>query len=223
VHRVVLDTSVFVSSLLVKEGVPARILGAWRDRHFLLVSSRQIIAEIRSTLSYPRIRAKYPVTDEDVDALVELVEKEAVLAPAATDVSDSGVRDPDDAHVLAAAADVDADALVTSDDDLLVLGSYRGTPILKPREFLQTFRLATDEVRYADLLARFTPPPRYLAERPLVEYGAASPKPKRGRKKAAAAASASGASSAPRDEPGEAEEMGGEAPCQLARFWDVEG
>ena len=221
-HRVVLDTSVFVSSLLVKEGVPARILGAWRDRHFLLVSSRRIIAEIRSTLSYARIRAKYPITDEDVEALVELVEKEAVLAPAASDVSDSGVRDPDDAHVLAAAADVGADALVTSDDDLLVLGSYRGTPILKPREFLETFRLATDEVRYADLLARFTPPPRYLAERPLVEYGAAAPmpKPRRGRKKASASAPSSGAGEATT---AEAEEMGGEAPCQLARFWDVEG
>ena len=215
VHRVVLDTSVFVSALLVKEGVPARILGAWRDRHFLLVSSRQIIGEIRSTLSYPRIRAKYPITDEDVEALVELVEKEAVLAPATSDVSDAGVRDPDDAHVLAAAADVEADALVTSDDDLLVLGSYRGTPILKPRQFLETFRLATDEVRYADLLSRFTPPPRYLAERPLVEYGAATKK---------VAASASGApADANDDEPAEIEEMGGEAPCQLARFWDVEG
>ena len=52
--KAVLDTNVFASSLLVKAGVPAQVLNAWRKRRYLLVTSPAIIAEIRATLSYPR-------------------------------------------------------------------------------------------------------------------------------------------------------------------------
>jgi putative PIN family toxin of toxin-antitoxin system len=65
--HVVLDTNQFVSSVLVRQGLPARVLDAWRRREFLLVTSPSIIAEIRSTLNYSRIRRKYPLTDDDVD------------------------------------------------------------------------------------------------------------------------------------------------------------
>ncbi len=45
-------------------------------------------------------------------------------------------RDPNDYIILAAAADAEADVLVTSDQDLLVLGPFRSTLILTPRQFL---------------------------------------------------------------------------------------
>lgn len=60
--RVVLDTNVFVSSLLVKEGLPAQVLNAWRERQYLLVISPPLIAEIQAVLKYPRIRRKYNLT-----------------------------------------------------------------------------------------------------------------------------------------------------------------
>ena len=47
--RVVLDTNLFVSALLVKAGQPARALDAWRNRQYLLVISPALIAEIRAT------------------------------------------------------------------------------------------------------------------------------------------------------------------------------
>ena len=50
--KVVLDTNVFVSSLLVKTGLPAQVLDTWRERSYLLIISPAIIAEIRATLSY---------------------------------------------------------------------------------------------------------------------------------------------------------------------------
>jgi len=37
----------------------ARVLDTWRERRCLLVVSPAIVAEIRATLSYPRIRRKY--------------------------------------------------------------------------------------------------------------------------------------------------------------------
>jgi predicted nucleic acid-binding protein len=38
--------------------------------------------------------------------------------------------------ILSAAAEAEAHVLVSSDQDLLVLGSYEGTMILSPRQFL---------------------------------------------------------------------------------------
>lgn len=46
------------------------------------------------------------------------------------------VRDPKDYMILSAAAEAEAHVLVSSDQDLLVLGSYEGTVILTPRQFL---------------------------------------------------------------------------------------
>jgi uncharacterized protein len=46
-------------------------------------------------------------------------------------------RDPDDDHVLAAALAAKADAIVTGDADLLVLGAYQGIRILSVRAFLE--------------------------------------------------------------------------------------
>jgi predicted nucleic acid-binding protein len=58
--RIVLDTNQFVSSVLVRHGLPAQVLDAWKQRQFILIVSPAIMAEIRSTLNYPRIRLKYP-------------------------------------------------------------------------------------------------------------------------------------------------------------------
>jgi putative PIN family toxin of toxin-antitoxin system len=46
-------------------------------------------------------------------------------------------RDPDDDLVLATAVGASATAIVTGDDDLLVLGNYSGIEICTPRRFLE--------------------------------------------------------------------------------------
>ena len=48
-------------------------------------------------------------------------------------------RDPDDDRVLAAALAGEAEAIVTGDGDLLVLGAFEGVEILTPRGFLEHF------------------------------------------------------------------------------------
>ncbi len=49
-------------------------------------------------------------------------------------------RDPEDDWVLATALAGAAEAIVSGDDDLLVLRRYRGVPILSPRQFLERLR-----------------------------------------------------------------------------------
>jgi len=140
--KVVLDTNIFVSSLLVKAGLPAQILDAWRERRYLLIVSPAIIAETRATLDYPRIRRKYAITDEDVEQLVTLLERDALLVPGDADVAGAIPKDPADEMVLACAVDAHADVIVSGDRHLLGLGSYRSIPILTVRQFLK--RLETD-------------------------------------------------------------------------------
>ncbi len=135
--RVVLDTNVFVSSLLVKEGLPAQVLNAWRERWYLLVISPALIAEIQAVLNYPRIRRKYPLTDDDITQLVTLLEQDALLVPGDTDTTGSVPDDPKDEMVLACALDGQADLIVSGDRHLLDLGEYQGIPILTAREFLE--------------------------------------------------------------------------------------
>ncbi len=142
--RVVLDTNVFVSSLLVKEGIPARILDAWRKREYLLIISPTLIAEIKATLAYPRIRRKYAITDEDIDQLITLLEHDALLVPGDVEsVAGSIPDDPADEAVLACALDGQADLIVSGDHHLLDLGDWRGIPILTSREFFD--RLAINQ------------------------------------------------------------------------------
>jgi len=135
--RVVLDTNVFVSSLLAKRGSPAQVLAAWRARQYLLVISPAIMAELQATLHYPRLRRKYPITDEDIAQLLDLLEQEALVVPGRASVAGAIPQDPADEMVLACALDGQADLIVSGDHHLLVLGAYRGIPIITVREFLE--------------------------------------------------------------------------------------
>jgi hypothetical protein len=140
--RVVLDTNLFVSSLLVKAGPPAQALAAWRSRRYVLVTSTAIVAEIRATLGYPRIRRKYAITDEDVDSLANLLQQDALLVSGTADVTGAVPADPSDEMILACALDGRADLIVSGDLHLLELGSFCDIPILTVRQLLD--RLAPD-------------------------------------------------------------------------------
>jgi putative PIN family toxin of toxin-antitoxin system len=53
------------------------------------------------------------------------------------------VRDPADNHLLDAAAEGQADYIVSGDRDLLDLGSYEGVEIVTPARFLAVLREAS--------------------------------------------------------------------------------
>jgi len=114
VLRVVLDTNVFVSGLLSKTGLPAKILDAWRAGQYLLIASPPIVAEIKRVLQAPRIREKYFITDGDIEQLIILLEKEALIVPGYTDVKDAIPDDPSDEMFLACAVDAAADFVETA-------------------------------------------------------------------------------------------------------------
>jgi putative PIN family toxin of toxin-antitoxin system len=104
------------------------------------VISPEIIAEIRATLDYPRIRRKYLITDEQVERLIAVLEQDALVVSG--EVNTSGVipDDPDDDKILACAVDGMVDLIVSGDRHLLALGEYKVISIITAREFLERLR-----------------------------------------------------------------------------------
>jgi putative PIN family toxin of toxin-antitoxin system len=119
--------------------VPAQILKVWRANYFALFTSPAIRGELVRIASLVRIRKRYGVTDQQVAALLALLDAFATEVEGGANVLDAPLRDPKDFVILATAVDAGAQVLVTSDLDLLVLGSYRGIPIVTPRQFLRDY------------------------------------------------------------------------------------
>lgn len=134
--RVVVDTNIFVSAQLSRNGVPAQVLKTWRERHFIMLTSPAIITEVAETLAGFIGLAPYDVSQQDVDEIVTLLKTVAVQVPGNADVSDAGITDLDDLVFLACAVNGEADFIASGDKHLKGLRSYRGISIVTARELL---------------------------------------------------------------------------------------
>ncbi len=134
--RVVIDTNVIVSGILSRKGAPAELLNIWRERRFLLLSSSDIVAEVRAVMQYPRIRHKYNISDDEIEQTITLLEHDALLVAGDSNVVGSVLHDPQDEMFLACALDGLADVIVSGDHHLLDLGVFRDIPIITARQLL---------------------------------------------------------------------------------------
>lgn len=141
--RVVLDTNIYVSGVILSRGAPFEILEAWRKQTYILVASEAIMAEIERVLRYPRIHDRYHITEADSARLIASLRADALIVPD-SNVARGVCADPDDDKFLACAAAAQADCLVTGDPDLLILERYQSTAILKPQEFLARLKIKTE-------------------------------------------------------------------------------
>lgn len=132
--RSVIDTGVFVSALIRRQGTTGDVLRALRDGRFSVVYSVEILIEIIDVLGRDPFRSTYQIQPQDITALVDLIRLRGELV--APKIKLRVCRDPADDRFLEAALAGQADCLVSGDADLLVLGSYQSIPILRPAEFL---------------------------------------------------------------------------------------
>ncbi len=121
--------------MLSAQGSPAEILRASRDGQFELVVSELLLAELKRTLAYPKLRKR--IAPEKADAFVNWVRDHETIAEDPASPPPVGSRDPDDDYLLALAIDRRA-YLVTGDQDLLVLSN--DLPILTPAQFAANLR-----------------------------------------------------------------------------------
>ncbi|MBI3179187.1 MAG: putative toxin-antitoxin system toxin component, PIN family [Deltaproteobacteria bacterium] len=129
--RVVVDTNVIVSALLGSPNAQA-ILVAFRDGHLQLVTTRELVDEMGRVLTRPKLATV--VDAGEAKRVRRLVLRRASIVTATSNVSICG--DPKDNVILAAAIAGRAAAVVTGDNDLLVLHPYEGIDIIKPADFL---------------------------------------------------------------------------------------
>lgn len=134
--RVVLDANQFVSAVLSPDGPPAKVLNAWREGLFELVTSPSIINEIRRVLNYPRLSKIHKKSPEEIDLFLKEFEALALSTPEKLSLS-IVVDDPTDDKYLIAASEGEARFIVTGDSDLLKIREYEGVRIITAGEFLK--------------------------------------------------------------------------------------
>lgn len=125
--RVTVDTSVLIAAF-ISRGVCHDLL-EHLIRHHELAVSEHILNEFLQVLT-----AKFQVPPRSADAAAQLVRAQALLEPDVL-LGERVSRDADDDAVFAVAVNSESACLVTGDDDLLSLESYKGVAILNPRDF----------------------------------------------------------------------------------------
>ncbi len=140
--RAVLDADVFVSAFLQPKGPSGRILRHFLERHgFEPVLSESILAEVRGSLQYPRVRRRLALSDLEIEARIASIGLLADLVPG--EVKASAVKeDPDDDKYVEAALEGRAGFVASGDRHLLKIQEYRDIRILSPRQFLDLIEAA---------------------------------------------------------------------------------
>ena len=131
--KAVLDTNVLISGIIAT-GVPHELLVKGFTDEFEIIVSVETLRELRRTLhKYPE---RFDMTDDEIQTEVETVRYFATFVDPDIDIA-AVDDDPDDDKFLEAAIAADVDYLVSGDNHLLDLGSFRGIDIVDPRTFYE--------------------------------------------------------------------------------------
>lgn len=120
--RVVLDTNIWISGLLLPKSTAGEIIDAWKHNKFDIVISQPILDELKKVLSYPKIQKRLQWDDHKIEQYLSLLTffTEFVQLEELKDQTNI-VRDPNDRVILATLLTSQAHYLVTGDKDLLCL------------------------------------------------------------------------------------------------------
>ena len=131
--RVVVDTNVFISSLLNTEGNPRKVIDLWRFEKITLCLSKEILAE------YFAVLGSFGMSEEpEGGELVQLFQKRynqvfLTSVPTISVISE----DPADNKFIECAVAADAKYIISGDRHLLNLKAFKGIRIQPPTEFLK--------------------------------------------------------------------------------------
>lgn len=132
--QVVLDTNVWLSAILWG-GLPDLILQQIETGKLQAIVSEEILTELARTLERPKLQKRLQQLGLEDNAVMLAVRQKVTIVPTIR-IQVPDLRDPKDEIILAAAVAGNADAIITGDEDLLVLVKVQGIPILSPRDFL---------------------------------------------------------------------------------------
>jgi putative PIN family toxin of toxin-antitoxin system len=125
--RVILDTNVLLSWLLLPDSITACAVRRLLDRTQPIVSE-ETLRELAEALSRPKFDPYVSLTDRQ--RFFELFARVAEWVPVTTTIR--RCREPKDDKFLELAVDGKADWIITGDKDLLELLPFQSTSILTP-------------------------------------------------------------------------------------------
>jgi len=128
--KVVIDTNIFVSGVLVEGSNPSLIIKAWkRSRKYQLFVTEEILQEVLKVMQRLNVPADI-ITDWG-----KLIRKNAIFV-VPTKKIEAVKEDPSDNKFLECAIESGADYIVSGDRHLKGLKEFRGIKIVNAREFL---------------------------------------------------------------------------------------
>jgi uncharacterized protein len=133
--RAVIDTNILIRAIIRPQGTVGPVILRLRQGEYTLLYSWESLEELIDVLNRPRIRDKYHLVDQDIQAVVGLILVRGEHVSRAERIT--ACRDPNDDKFLSIAVTGEADVIVSGDQDLLVLHPFAGIPILPPSAFLQ--------------------------------------------------------------------------------------
>ena len=129
--RVVVDTNVWISRLLLSNSVSARAVDKALVQFEVVVSEASVeeLADVLSREKFDRY-----VSLQDREEVLRRLLQVTTMVSVLSEITDC--RDPKDNRFLALALDSESDCVVSGDDHLLALNPWRGIRIVSPRAFL---------------------------------------------------------------------------------------
>jgi len=131
-HRLVVDTNVFVSAIMLSGSVPSQSVDKALDSGILLFSE-VTMSELAEVLYRPKFN-RY-VSLERRGAFLGRLGTVAESVPIIQVVREC--RDPKDDKFLEVALNGRADLIITGDADLLGMHPWRGIAVLSPTKYLE--------------------------------------------------------------------------------------
>ena len=139
--KIVLDANIFVSAVIKSPSNPAGILELVKEREVILISSNEILSEIRTALLYPRLQKLHRRTTEEIEKFLENTARISLIVPGKIKIQEIK-DDPADNKYLSVALEGKADFIVSVDRHLKDLKIFHGIRIVDPSTFLVLMRKA---------------------------------------------------------------------------------
>lgn len=112
--KVVIDTNILLSGLMLPNSKPGKIVQAWRDNDFDLVLSKFQLDEIGPVLAYPKIRKRLKWGETEISQFLKQLYMHSVYLGEIDEVAEVPA-DENDNLILSAYVTSNAEYLVTGD------------------------------------------------------------------------------------------------------------
>jgi len=115
--KAVVDTNIWISSLIASSKTAARLVDEWRKGKFGIVISEQQVLELYDVFSRPKFLFRYRIDRQEIEDLVSSIatHAERITLKGSTKLC----RDPDDDIIIETAIRGKAKYLVTGDKDIM--------------------------------------------------------------------------------------------------------